>query len=731
MKEKRLIESVEEKNERLKKDAESKQIKRENETEEEKKERLQKDSQHKQIIRDNETEEEKKERLQKDLQHKQTIRDNETEEEKKERLESNKLRKEINRTIEKIEKQQKWEKERDERIKNEKTILPFIRRPGANFKDVKPFRLGKRDVICTKCGAEHYRTEPRGKDGSFTNCCQQGKVKMEAGSKDYPKLMKDLMTKLHPDTNYVKVFDLNKRAINSSLSCAHMYATNVQLAPGVPYLKIQGKVLHKMPKLYYPTGNNATFGGQNYIVDSGTATTSRLAALDKKNIKLNGELMEELDILMRNENVFAKSYVMLKDTVEKNKETAQDNEAPKELRLVFKNKPDSARNYDKVEAENEVAFVYQPGPNGEIPRDEIIIFEKRPDGQFVNEYLREWDPKVEPLTYPLFYPTGKGQFYEGQKRDSNDEKSRKLTDREYYAFKTQQRNEKTHGFNPILYGGKLFLQYLCDAWAKVEANRLRYIDTHQPKLRAANYKEVHEALFKKAMELGKAPGTVKILPSTFYGGPRFMRELCSDAISMVDEFGKPTALITMTVNPEDEDIIMNLYKDQKAWERPDVVNSCFYQKMHELIRYVEKSEIFGPVIASVVVVEFQKRGLPHCHCAFTLKEKWDTVEKVDAYVRGYLPPKNQEEADAAGEVYDKEDYELTKKFMIHTPCGIHNPNAPCMVNGKCKRNFPRDNRETTEMDVNGFTKPKCPKNDRSFTMKVKGKDVTVDNRWVQ
>uniref|UniRef100_A0A914Y1R1 Helitron helicase-like domain-containing protein n=1 Tax=Panagrolaimus superbus TaxID=310955 RepID=A0A914Y1R1_9BILA len=152
--------------------------------------------------------------------------------------------------------------------------------------------------------------------------------------------------------------------------------------------------------------------------------------------------------------------------------------------------------------------------------------------------------------------------------------------------------------------------------------------------------------------------------------------------------------------------------------------------MHELIRVVEKDQIFGPVICSVVVVEFQKRGLPHCHCAFTLKEKWDTPEKVDAYVRGYLPPKNQEEADASGEVYDKEDYENTIKFMIHTPCGIHNPDAPCMVNGKCKRRFPREYREDTEMDVNGFTLPKCPENERSFTMKVKGKEVTVDNRWV-
>uniref|UniRef100_A0A914Y647 Helitron helicase-like domain-containing protein n=1 Tax=Panagrolaimus superbus TaxID=310955 RepID=A0A914Y647_9BILA len=199
---------------------------------------------------------------------------------------------------------------------------------------------------------------------------------------------------------------------------------------------------------------------------------------------------------------------------------------------------------------------------------------------------------------------------------------------------------------------------------------------------------------------------------------------------MVDEFGKPTALITMTVNPEDEDIIMNLYENQKAWERPDVVNSCFYQKMHELIRVIEKEEIFGPVECSVVVIEFQKRGLPHCHCAFTLKEKWDTKEKVDAYIKAFLPPLSQEEADKCGEIFDEEYLEYVQKFMIHKPCGIHNPKAPCMVDGKCKRKFPQNFCEETVMDDNGFTRPKRPDNGRSFKMKVNGKEVDVDNRWV-
>uniref|UniRef100_A0A914ZAY8 Uncharacterized protein n=1 Tax=Panagrolaimus superbus TaxID=310955 RepID=A0A914ZAY8_9BILA len=68
--------------------------------------------------------------------------------------------------------------------------------------------------------------------------------------------------------------------------------------------------------------------------------------------------------------------------------------------------------------------------------------------------------------------------------------------------------------------------------------------------------------------------------------------------------------------------------------------------------------------------------------------------------------------------------------MIHKPCGIHNPKAPCMVDGKCKRKFPQKFCEETVMDDNGFTRPKRPDNGRTFKMKVNGKEVDVDNRWV-
>uniref|UniRef100_A0A914Q3W4 Ubiquitin-like protease family profile domain-containing protein n=1 Tax=Panagrolaimus davidi TaxID=227884 RepID=A0A914Q3W4_9BILA len=223
MRKKRLTESAEEKSQRLQQVAESMQALRENETEDEKKERLQKDAEAKQKLRENETEEQKKGRLQKDAELKQNIRDNENEEEKKQRLNDDKTQKSIQRTINKIEKKEKLKKERAERIAKIKELLPAVLRKASDYTNVEPFRLGKRDKICKGCGAKHYRTEKVQKNGTYTSCCKQGKIKMESGVPDFPQNLKELMTKTHANKEYTKAFNTNIRMINSSLSCAHIF----------------------------------------------------------------------------------------------------------------------------------------------------------------------------------------------------------------------------------------------------------------------------------------------------------------------------------------------------------------------------------------------------------------------------------------------------------------------------------------------------------------------------
>ena len=84
-------------------------------------------------------------------------------------------------------------------------------------------------------------------------------------------------------------------------------------------------------------------------------------------------------------------------------------------------------------------------------------------------------------------------------------------------------------------------------------------------------------------------------------------------------------------------------------------------------------------------IEFQKRGLPHAHMLFILKDKIDTADKIDKFISAEIPDKLSNEG-----LYNK-----AMKHMIHGPCGNINPQSPCMENEICTKGFPKEfNQET-------------------------------------
>jgi hypothetical protein len=67
-----------------------------------------------------------------------------------------------------------------------------------------------------------------------------------------------------------------------------------------------------------------------------------------------------------------------------------------------------------------------------------------------------------------------------------------------------------------------------------------------------------------------------------------------------------------------------------------------------------------------------------------------------------------------------------KKFMVHGPCEAQNPNAPCMVNGRCSKGFPKPFRAETTITEDSYA---CTRrSDTHLTYEVRGKQV--NNQWV-
>jgi hypothetical protein len=71
-------------------------------------------------------------------------------------------------------------------------------------------------------------------------------------------------------------------------------------------------------------------------------------------------------------------------------------------------------------------------------------------------------------------------------------------------------------------------------------------------------------------------------------------------------------------------------------------------------------------------------------------------------------------------------HETVAKCMMHGPCGVAFPNAPCMEDGKCKKQYPRKFQSETMMNVKEYPIYQCK--DTRRTILVHG--IELDNHWV-
>ncbi len=180
----------------------------------------------------------------------------------------------------------------------------------------------------------------------------------------------------------------------------------------------------------------------------------------------------------------------------------------------------------------------------------------------------------------------------------------------------------------------------------------------------------------------------------------------------------PDAFVTFTCNPQWFEIKKALLLGQQPQDRPDMVTRMFKIKLKELINDIHKKHILGRTIAGIYVIEFQKRGLLHAHILifFTKDCKPHMVEDVDCMINAELS--NLEINMLA--------HEMVAKCMMHGPCRTAFPNAPCMEESKCKKQYPRKFQSETMTDVNRY--PIYQRKDTRRTLLVHG--VELNNRWV-
>ncbi|GBM01581.1 hypothetical protein AVEN_60006-1 [Araneus ventricosus] len=177
--------------------------------------------------------------------------------------------------------------------------------------------------------------------------------------------------------------------------------------------------------------------------------------------------------------------------------------------------------------------------------------------------------------------------------------------------------------------------------------------------------------------------------SELNGSPHNMQQNYQDAMAMVRK-----SLLTFTCNPSWFEVLNCMEGVQRPEDRPDIIIRVFNMKLKELLEDICKHGIFGTVLTYIYVIEFQKRGLPHAHILLTLdsESKIRTKDDIDKFVSAEFPDP----------CTDLRLFQIVTKCMVHGPCGTININSPCMRDGQCCKSFPKQFKDDTEENVNGY-----------------------------
>ncbi|KZR98975.1 Uncharacterized protein APZ42_005361, partial [Daphnia magna] len=122
----------------------------------------------------------------------------------------------------------------------------------------------------------------------------------------------------------------------------------------------------------------------------------------------------------------------------------------------------------------------------------------------------------------------------------------RITQCEFYSSRMSIRGY----FNATLYCGPLTQQWIVYSYVKVEANRVKYLQTHQADLHVVQYNGLMDYLNTRAESEKMTVGTSVILPSSVNGSPRAMKQGYQDAMAICGKLGKPTFFLTVTCNPK-------------------------------------------------------------------------------------------------------------------------------------------------------------------------------------
>ena len=119
----------------------------------------------------------------------------------------------------------------------------------------------------------------------------------------------------------------------------------------------------------------------------------------------------------------------------------------------------------------------------------------------------------------------------------------------------------------------------------------------------------------------------------------------------------------------------------------------FRLKVQKLLEMLKSEMVFGKPQVWLYSIEWQKRGLPHCHLLLWLSADHRIIpDKIYDIICAEIPDPS----------VDPELHQIVMSNMVHGPCGCINPNSPCMQDGWCSKKYPKHYMAETQLGTNSY-----------------------------
>ena len=583
---------------------------------------------------------------------------------------------------------------------------------------IEPINLGDMTAQCHECGAFMFPWEShkKTKDGNltFSLCCSHGKIKLP-DDPSFPSLLQELLLKETPEG---RAFYNNVRSYNSALSCASKGFSGKPFtypnSRGPQMFKVSGQMFHCMGNVEPNPGEAPEFS-QIYVYDEQHELDYRMNSVPG----MTQALLEKLLQMLHENNEWIRQYI---NAAQKMREHSATN-----VQMVLKARTNTNSNkvYDKP-SHKDIAIIIPNRADNDLknPRD-VILYKNQENNPKGNKTVRisSLHKAYDPTAYPLLFPHGNYGFdLEGNIMENG----KKCNTLKYYQYKLMERCVNPR--QPTLHNtGRLFQEYLCDMYSKIEEERLAYHELNQQQLRADTLDGIVDAISSGDTENGI--GKEIKLPASFVLSQRWMYAHYLDALAIARHYKKFSWFITITCNPQLAQDLERIYEaGQSPADRPDLLDRMYNQQMKVFMKDLTKNHIMGTAMAWVLVFERQLRNLWHGHVNL-LTEGIVPESEIDFWIRAQLPDYDPENPDRNPE--EREYYELVGQHMLHGPCGPAYPDSPCMVPNKdgkkaCRAGYPKLFSEKTHLQTNGY--PNYARPDNKITFKKNG--FVFDNRWV-